>query len=224
MTTAIIGVGGGVFLISLMPVFVPTAAIIPIHGVVQLASNFSRALFGITQVDWKVFLPFAGGACLGVAAGSRFVLMVPLDFLPLVLGTFILIMVWMPGIRDRVRLPGKFITLGAAQGVLTLFLGATGPLNPPFLLREGLGKDRLVVTQAAMMTALHFLKVLAFGLLGFLFRPYLYLVAGMILSVTLGSYTGTAIRSRVSEKVFLQIFKGVVTLLALRMMVKALLP
>ena len=47
----IFGLGGGVLLIVLMPGFVPAGAIIPLHAVVQLASNASRAGFGIGHID-----------------------------------------------------------------------------------------------------------------------------------------------------------------------------
>ena len=39
--TGIIGIGGGLMLISVMPGLLPAAAIVPVHGAVQLASNSS---------------------------------------------------------------------------------------------------------------------------------------------------------------------------------------
>ena len=45
MLTAVLGIGGGVLWISVMPGLIVPAAVIPVHGVVQLASNASRALF-----------------------------------------------------------------------------------------------------------------------------------------------------------------------------------
>lgn len=49
--TAIIGVGGGIALISVMPGLLPAAAIIPVHGAVQLASNASRVFFGFRHMN-----------------------------------------------------------------------------------------------------------------------------------------------------------------------------
>ena len=43
--TAITGIGGGMMLIAIMPGFLPAAAIVPVHGMVQLFSNSSRAFF-----------------------------------------------------------------------------------------------------------------------------------------------------------------------------------
>ncbi len=215
--TAILGLGGGILLISVMPGLLPAAAIVPVHGVVQLASNSSRVLFGLRHVEWRVFLPFVAGAVLGAVLGSRFVVVLPSTYLPLVIGGFILVITWMPGLKRAFPLPGKFASLGAIQTFISLFVGAAGPLTTPFLLREGLPRDRIVVTHGVLMSVVHLLKILTFGFLGFAFAPYLYLIAGMIVSVTLGSYAGTRLRSRVSEEFFRKLFKILVTLLSLRM-------
>lgn len=221
--TAVIGLGGGILLISVMTGLLPAAAVVPVHGVVQLASNASRASFGLRHVEWRVCGPFIVGAVVGAAIGSRFVMALPSAYLPLIIGCFVLISVWIPGLKRAFRLPGRFASLGAIQTFISLFVGAAGPLNTPFLLREKLPRDRMVVTHGALMTVVHLLKILTFGFLGFAFSPYLYLIAGMIVSVTAGSYAGTRLRPRVSEEFFRKLFKIAVTVLALRMIVKVFL-
>jgi uncharacterized membrane protein YfcA len=112
--------------------------------------------------------------------------------------------------------------LGAVQTALSLFVGVAGPLNMPFLLRENLGRDRTVVTHAVQMTAMHILKVIAFGLVGFAFGPYLPLVLGMVVAATLGSYAGTRVRTYVPEALFRQGLKILITVLSIRMVIQAL--
>jgi uncharacterized membrane protein YfcA len=109
--------------------------------------------------------------------------------------------------------------LGWVQAFLGLFVGATGPLGPPVLLREGVRKDRLVATEAVFMSCVHLLKVMTFGFLGFVFRPYLVLLAAMIAAVTLGSWVGTRLRPRLPEPVFRVLIKVILTILAVRMVV-----
>jgi hypothetical protein len=53
-------------------------------------------------------------------------------------------MIWVPALKNHLLLPGSKVALVILQGILTLFVGATGPLNSPFLLQEGLSKDGLV--------------------------------------------------------------------------------
>jgi uncharacterized membrane protein YfcA len=133
-------------------------------------------------------------------------------------------MTWLPQIKKKLWFPGKFLSLGIVQAFLTLFVGATGPLNMPFLMRAGLTRDQLVVTAAAFMTIVHLVKIITFGLLGFTFAPYLGLMAWMVIAVISGSYFGTKLRHKVPEQLFLKVFKLLISLLAVRMIVKALLP
>ena len=221
--TAVIGLGGGIMLIAVMPGLLPAAAVIPVHGAVQLASNSSRVLFGLRHVQWRLFWPFLLGAVVGALLGARLVVRLTPDHLPLFLGLFILLVTWVRVPRRAFRLPGHFTILGVVQTVLSLFVGVTGPLTNAFLLREDLPKDRLVVTHGMLMTATHLLKILVFGFVGFAFAPHLPLIAGMIVAVTLGSFAGTRLRGRLSESLFRRIFKALVTALSLRMVISAFL-
>ncbi len=221
--TAVLGLGGGMLLISIMSVFLPPGAVVPMHGVVQLASNASRGALAPREVRRDILWPFLAGCAIGALAGSRVVLRVPSEFLPILLGLFILLMTWLPQIKKRLWFPGRFLSLGFVQAFLTLFVGATGPLNLPFLIRAGLTRDQLVVTTAAFMSCAHLVKILTFGLLGFAFVPYLNLMALMILAVIAGSYAGTKFRHRVPEELFLLAFKLLISLLAIRMALKPFL-
>ena len=219
-TAAVVGLGGGILLISVMPGLIPTFAIIPVHGMVQIFSNLTRTLFGLRHVVWSFFAPFLVGAVLGASLGSMVLVDIRSDHLPVVLGSFILVITWAPALGNVPRIPGRFGILGALQTFLSLFVGVVGPLSMPFLMREDLPRDRLVITHAVQMTAVHVIKVTTFFLLGFAFAPYLYLMAGMILSATLGSYVGTRWRARVPEALFRKILKWVITLLALRLILR----
>lgn len=219
--TAVIGVGGGLLLVSAMPGPLANHAVVPIHGVVQLASNVSRAFFGRRDIVWPLVARFAAGALLGAVIGSQVVVALPPGWLPILLGGFILAVTWIPGWKT-LRWPGKFVTLGAVQTFVSLFVGAAGPLVTPMLLREGLDRDPLVVTHGAMMTVLHGFKVLTFVALGFSFQPYWGLLAALLVAVTLGSWAGTLVRSKVPEARFRRILKGLLTVLALRLLVGAL--
>lgn len=86
--TAVLGLGGGMLLISIMSVFLPPAAVVPIHGVVQFASNASRGAFSPKDIRRDILWPFLAGCLLGTLIGSRVVLNIPTDFLPIPLGFF----------------------------------------------------------------------------------------------------------------------------------------
>lgn len=179
MTAAIGGIAGGVMLIAIMPMYLPAAAVIPLHGLIQITSNVSRAVLGRQHIEWRIVRDYSIGAVLGALLGSRLVPLFAWDNLTVILGFSILLFTWMPKFRGTSSVPLRFGLLGLVQTTLALFIGVAGPLNMPFLLREELGRDRTVITHSVQMTAMHLLKVLTFELLGFAFAPYLQLIAGM---------------------------------------------
>ena len=65
MLTAAMGIGGGVLLLAVMATIVPPAALIPVHGLVQLGSNGNRALLTREYIDWSLLRLFFGGALIG---------------------------------------------------------------------------------------------------------------------------------------------------------------
>ncbi|MGI9277087.1 MAG: sulfite exporter TauE/SafE family protein [Endozoicomonas sp.] len=214
--TAILGAGGGVLLLTLMPGLIPAHAIIPVHAIVQLASNVSRVAFAWRSVRWDMLRRYFLGACIGALAGSQIVLSINAQYVPLILGVTILLITWLPSLSTD-RLPGRFLSFGVIHTFLATLAGATGPMSGAFLSREGLKKDSLVTTTATFMATAHGLKVVAFALLGFSLAPYLKLVLWMAAGVILGSWVGTLLRKKLPEFSFTRIFRWVITLLALRL-------
>ncbi|MDJ0876986.1 MAG: sulfite exporter TauE/SafE family protein [Halieaceae bacterium] len=220
----VFGMGGGVPLITLMPGLVPAAAILPLHAATQLASNGSRALFGWRHIDRSLLLPFAVGGVIGAAAGALVFSQLQLDWLPALIGVFILVVTWtpLPAVRGEGNLP--LVLLGVYQTGIGMLVGATGPLGGAVLARRNPRRDWLVVNTAVYMSANHLLRVLAFAALGFGFSQYGLLLGGMIAGVMLGSWLGTRLRQFIPEVNFLLWFRLLVSLLALRMIALVLWP
>lgn len=221
--TAAVGLGGGILLLALMALFVPAPAIVPLHGVVQLASNGGRALVqgrhaGAAVVGW-----FALGSIAGVLLGGRVVFALPAPALQGLLAAFILYAVWgrMPKIGRGA--PWMLALGGLVASFLTMFVGATGPFAMAVLLPEASNRLRLVGNHAVCMTIQHGLKVVVFGLLGFGFGPWLGLLAGMVGFGFLGTLVGARILRQTSEQRFRAVFRAVMTLLAVTLAVRAVL-
>ena len=68
--TAAFGVGGGIAMLALMGLFVPVAALIPVHGAVQLGSNTGRAWHQRAHVRMDVAAPFIAGSVVGAIIGA----------------------------------------------------------------------------------------------------------------------------------------------------------
>lgn len=221
--TAVIGMGGGVLLITLMPGLVPPAAIIPVHACTQLASNVSRAIFGWRSIDPSIIPAFTAGAILGAWTGGEIYASLDLQWLPSLMGVLILLFTWVP--LPLLRGGGQFALagLGFYQTGLGMVVGATGPLGAAVLMRRNKQRDWLVVNTAVYMTLNHGLRVLAFLAIGFSFSGYWQLIAAMVMAGVAGSWLGTVLRGRVPQLEFHKWFRWLITLLALRMIALPLL-
>ena len=214
---AVMGMGGGVLLIAVMPGLLPAAAILPVHAVTQLASNFSRAVFGWREIDGSLIPAFVVGAAAGAWLGGEIYASLDLRWLPAVIGAVILVFTWAP--LPQLRGGGNVAPalLGFYQPGLGMLARATGPLGAAVLLRHNTARDWLVVNTAVYMSLNHALRVAAFALLGFSFAPWWPLVCAMVAAVIAGSWAGTRLRRLVPQVDFERWFRLLVTLLALRM-------
>ena len=222
--TAAMGLGGGVAMLALLGIFIPVAALIPVHGAVQLGSNTGRAWRQRENVRWSVAGPFIAGSFIGAAIGAFVVVQLPDAVMKILLGAFIVLITWVsiPGF-DRIGKAG--IAVGSTVlAVLSTMLGATGPLLNAMLAQLFPGDRKgLVATHAAGMTVQHSLKIVVFGLAGFAFAEWIPLVAAMIASGYAGTIWGTQLLERLPEERFRFWFKILLTVLALDMLRRGLM-
>ncbi|MFT7144318.1 MAG: putative membrane protein YfcA [bacterium] len=101
--TAIAGIGGGVMLLAVMVTVYPPSIVIPVHGVVQMGSNFFRMGLMRHFIERSIVVPFAIGSCLGAFIGAQFVVALDEVALKFILAMFILYLVWGPPFK-RVHL------------------------------------------------------------------------------------------------------------------------
>lgn len=218
MLTVTAGIGGGLAMIALMAYFVPVAALIPVHGLVQLGSNAGRIWLLRSHVAWVYLGAFVAGAIPGAITGRLALGLLPGDTMKLVLGLFVLLLVWAPlpklsGIRPAGMAPTGFVTTG-----LSMLFGATGPLNAVVLSKAFADRLQFAATFASVMTVQHLLKVLVFGAAGFAFGPWLPLIAAMVATGFAGTFVGRHFLQNMPEKSFRLIFNVCLSLLALDLM------
>ena len=75
----------------------------------------------------------------------------------------------------------------------------------------------MVATPATPLSAQHGVKVVAFGLLGFTFGPYLPLLLGLLVFGFLGTFVGGRLLARLPENVFRMGLRIILTVLAVRL-------
>lgn len=221
--TAAFGLGGGLALLALMSVVFPPSAVIPVHGVAQAGANAGRFYLQRGDVIWPIVLIFSAGGALGAAVGGRLAVEAPVWLLRGGVASFILFSVWGPKLKKFAPGPVTFFSTGAVAAFLTMFFGATGPIAATMLSAAKLERLNLVATHAACMVIQHTFKIVAFGVLGFAFGQWAFVIAAILLSGFAGTAAGTRYLRRMPERTFRGGFKFILTAIAVYLMVAAAL-
>ncbi|MCP4595136.1 sulfite exporter TauE/SafE family protein [Neptuniibacter sp.] len=219
--TAAMGIGGGVLLLAILASVLPPAALIPVHGLVQLGSNGNRAFMTRQHIDWCMVKSFTAGALIGAFIASFVVIQLPLFLIQLCVALFILYLVWGPKPKKHQMSEKGQVAAGAGTTFISMFVGATGPLVAGFVHRQSYDKHSTTATFAACMSFQHLLKMLVFSLVGFAFWQWLPLVLLIILGGMAGTWLGLKMLNKIPAGHFKLIFKTVITLLAVRLLWQA---
>ncbi len=227
LLSAVVGMAGGIVLLATMLLFLEPLVAIPVHGVVQLVSNGSRAWLQRVHVEpwivWRyalLLLP-AGWLGLEIARG------LPPAGLSALIGVFVLFATWLPGAvllgthPERSGPGRRFVVLGGVAGLLNTTIGAIGPLIAPFFLNLGLTRFQLVGTKAACQLLGHLAKIAIFGIAGFAFGAHWTLLLVLCVLVVVGTAVGTRLLHRVNERGFVVLYKSVLTAIAVYLVVRS---
>lgn len=214
---ACLGAGGGIMLLGVMAQLIPPQSIIPLHGMVQLGSNANRAALLLRHIDHRLVLTFLPGAIVGALLGSLVLITLPSTAMYLTIASFILYLCWGPGLPKVAMGRRGTLLIGVVTTFLTLFVGATGPLIGAYLKQLYTDQFKIMATLAGVMSLQHVVKIVVFQQAGFSLWPWLPLVAAMIVSGALGTWTGLGILKRMPARHFNHIFNWILTLLAVRL-------
>jgi uncharacterized membrane protein YfcA len=212
--TAALGIGGGALVLVVMASVMPPAAIIPVHGMVQLGSNAGRAAMLVRFVHRPALPGFLLGSVIGSAIGGVVVIDLPPSLVQIGLGLFI---IWSVLAKPPAWLTSQPWIAGGISSFLTMFFGATGVFVANFTKSFKLDRHAHVATHATLMTAQHLLKVLVFGFLGFAFGAWAGVIIAMIAVGLVGTYAGGLMLNRMSERNFKIALDALLILISLRL-------
>lgn len=216
----IVGVGGGMMLIVILPSFLPLNALIPIHGLTQVSSNLSRAIFGYKDVQFEVIPKFLLGSAIGIGMFTAVLTLISLEYVPLFIGVYILLSLWSEKFNEKIKRYENYFLAGFFQTGLSIVVGATGPLTMTLLLKDYKDKNKVVATGAVLMSITHILKLFVFMYFGFVFFDYIGVIIAMIIGAVTGSWVSTKLRDKIDGKKFTIILKVLLTALAIQVIVK----
>jgi len=212
--TVAFGIGGGAVMLAALATLLPAAAIIPVHGLVQLGSNTGRAMLLLRYMRIDLLGAFAAGAVIGTILGGSIVVQLHPGWIQIGVGLFIL---WSVAANPPAFLRRSGLVTGVFSSFLTMFFGGTGPFVATFVKSQRLDRHAHVATHAMLMTVQHLLKTIAFGLLGFAFSKWALLIALLVGFGVLGTLTGKYVLARIDERRFVFALNAVLTVLALRL-------
>ena len=129
--SAIVGMAGGIILLTVMLLFYDPIEAIAVHGVVQLVSNGSRAAIQRHHVAWRLTWRYAVLLLPMAYLGVLVALELPPHLTRTLIGAFVLVATWRPGwlwlgaSPESVRPEARFVLLGGCIGFLSTIIGAT---------------------------------------------------------------------------------------------------
>ncbi len=222
VVSGVMGLAGGMLLLSALLLTLDPVVAIPVHGVVQLVSNASRAWFQRAHVRWDAVWRFAWPLLPAGALGLLLLRSVPPDAGRLWIGAFVLVATWAPGWlrfgKPAGGDPRRALAWGGALvGFASTSVGATGPLLAPFILALDLGTQATVGTLAACQIFQHLSKIALFGATGFDFAAFALPLVGLCAGSILGSAIGARLLDRVPDRVFRTAVRVLLSVLALEL-------
>lgn len=228
IVSAILGMGGGIMLLAVMLCFMSHGEAVPTHAVVQIASNGTRVLAFLKNVDRSAFLRFLLGVIPGAGIGMALLWALgepeqSEPYLKTTIGALILIALFLPKPKKGVTVRAMwwdFPLLGLGAGTAALTVGAVGPLIAPLFARRGFDKNRLIATKAVCQLATHVFKIPAFIWLRDLDLSRLGpLALLMILMVIPGTLIGKRFLQGISENGFRIAYRVALTTAGLKVLI-----
>ncbi len=213
--SGITGMGGGMILIGLMPLFLPASVIIPVHGATQLASNASRAWFGRESMDYRYLPSYLIGGLFGTLAFGLFVRFIDLEWIPAFIAIYILITQWTKRLSDWLSSQKNFYLIGFLQVGIGMFVGSPGPMHMPLLMKKYSDAHTAVSVASLMMSCFHVFKIIAYIWLGFAFSDYWQLIILLTISAVLGSWLGVRLRHIIPMPWLNRLIPWILTMIAL---------
>lgn len=213
----IVGLGGGLILITILPSFLPMNAIVPVHGLTQMSSNISRAFFGWRDVQTQILPQYLFGSFLGVSFFAVILYFISLTYVPLFIGLYILLSLWNKKFNEKIERFESYVLIGFFQSGLSIIVGATGPIATAKLVKDFNDKHIVVATAAALKSISHTIKVFVFMAFGFVFFDYIGILIAMIIGAVAGSWAGTKLRDKIDGKKFMFALKLLLSALAIKL-------
>ncbi len=234
--SAVLGMGGGIILLGIMAIMIPEGyAVVALHGIIQLVSNFTRSFVFRQHIKKDIIRQYIPGAILGLSLSALIIFIlitlfqvdsakeIKIDFLKPLIGIFILWFLFGRRPQPKDDHP-NFFGVGLVSGLTTVFIGATGPLIAPFFLKGKLTKETIIANKAICQAMSHAGKIPLFiFFFQFDYLAEVEVLFPLIIAVFIGTNLGKQILAFIPEKVFQLLFRGALTVIAIKLIFTAII-
>jgi uncharacterized membrane protein YfcA len=160
--SGVFGMAGGLALMGALALILPVPAAMVTHGLIQIASNLSRATLLRRHISWGVTARYGVGA----AAGAGLLVAALAAWRPSPAVVFILLgltplLAWLPRRWAPLDITSRWQAEACGLAVQTLnsLAGVAGPLLDLFFVRAELPRQTVVATKAATQIIAHAIKI-----------------------------------------------------------------
>ncbi|MBC8256623.1 MAG: sulfite exporter TauE/SafE family protein [Candidatus Marinimicrobia bacterium] len=229
--------GGGIILLGIMAIMIPEGyAVVALHGIIQLVSNFTRSYVFREHIKTNIVREYLPGAILGLSMSAFIIFIlitlfqvesakeIKIDFLKPLIGIFILWFLFGRRPQPKDDHP-NFFGVGLVSGLTTVFIGATGPLIAPFFLKGKLTKETIIANKAICQAISHTGKIPLFiFFFQFDYFAEVDILIPLVIAVFIGTNFGKQILAFIPEKVFQLLFRGALTVIAFKLIMDQFIP
>jgi uncharacterized membrane protein YfcA len=229
LISGIFGMAGGLVLMGALGFVLTVPEAMALHGLIQMTSNGSRAVFHLRHVRWAILGLYAAGA-LGVGVLFAAVTYTPSKAaLYLLLGAVPLV-TWLP--KERLHLdaarPLHAALCGGLIGAMQLLAGVAGPMLDIFFVRSAMSRHQIVATKAATQVVSHAIKIVYYGGALLASAPAEARGVGVFFLLTLpftlaGTWTGSHLLERFTDDGFRTWSRRIVTAIGAVYLVRGVL-
>ena len=216
LLTSIFSIGGGlIMLVALAQSFSP-ATLIPLHGSIQLANNFSRTLVYREFVQWELIKHIVISTIFGALVGIFLFGTLSEHLLLILIASTILFLAWAPIDNFILSVMKNDWFCGLISGFAGIFVGANGPLVAAYLRTKNLSPEVLVANHGAIMIFQHFVRIILFtSFLSFAIQDYILFIFILALTGYAGANLGRRLISSIPFESFNIALKVLLTFLSI---------
>jgi uncharacterized membrane protein YfcA len=211
--------GGVYIMLATVSSVLPLTITIPLLPALALPSLFARIYLFKDHINKSIVKAFVIGSIFGVLLGGQLFVSMDERIISISIGSLILFITWLPSLNLKLPRFNVFSYIGFTHSLIGTLFGVGGILQPA-IFRTSMTQAQITGTLAACLFTMDIFKISSYVHNGFSYFPYIYQLLSAVLFGFFGAWLGKRTSVSISRKTFRSIFKVIITLVAIRLLLK----